>query len=251
MFLPSAFPWFPTLSIRRFSGPTERRRVRQPAKDLYFLFVGGCIRRKGIDLLLQAYADAFMPEEDVTLVVKDLGSRSFYRHNTQLAEVLQFAARRTSPHTLVLTEEMDDSGLAALYRGADALVLPYRAEGFGMPLIEAMACGKPVITTEQGPAIEFCSEKEAYLIPAKEVEVPEPPPQFGPLSSQWTWFEPSVAALAKTLRHVYENRNEAVQRGRMAAHAMRLAFTWKTILPMYLEKIERLAADALRFPQSL
>ena len=221
----------------RTNGPANRL---QNSRGFVFLFVGGTIRRKGIDLLLQAYADAFMPGEDVTLVIKDLGSKTFYSHNNKLRDVQQFAVRRLSPHTIVLTEEMDDAALAALYRGADAFVLPYRGEGFGMPLVEAMACGKPIITTGEGPAVEFCSAEEGYLIPAKEVEVPEPAPPVGPLSGDWTWFEPNVAALAQTLRHVYEHRDEAASRGRKAAAAIERGFTWNTILPIYLERIQQL-----------
>jgi glycosyltransferase involved in cell wall biosynthesis len=221
------------------------------SKGFVFLFVGGTIRRKGIDLLLQAYADAFMPDDDVTLVIKDLGSRSFYSHNTKLGDARQFAARRSAPHTIILTEELDDAALAALYRGADAFVLPYRAEGFGMPLIEAMACGKPVVTTGAGPALEFCSEQEGYLIPAQEVEVPEPAPPLGPLSSKWTWFEPSIASLAQTMRQVYEHRDEAANRGRKAAARIERGFTWKRILPIYLERIQRLVADSIPVPQRL
>jgi glycosyltransferase involved in cell wall biosynthesis len=226
--------------------------IRPPeSKGFVFLFVGGTIRRKGIDVLLQAYADAFMPEEDVTLVIKDLGSRSFYSNITKLGDVQQFAARRSSPHTIILTEEMDDDGLAALYRGADAFVLPYRAEGFGMPLIEAMACGKPIITTGAGPAVEFCTPEQGYLLPSKEVGVPEPLPPVGRLSGDWTWFEPSVAALAQTMRHVYENRAEAADRGRKAAAAIELGFTWKRILPIYVERIGRLLANTALIPQQL
>ena len=234
--------------IFRPDGPATRP---PNSKGFVFLFVGGTIRRKGIDLLLQAYADAFMPDEDVTLVIKDLGSKSFYSHNTKLGDVRQFAARRTAPHTIVLTEELEDAALAALYRGADAFVLPYRGEGFGMPLIEAMACGKPIITTGAGPALEFCSDREGYLIPAQKVRVPEPAPPLGPLSGEWTWFEPSVVSLAQTMRHVYEHRDEAANRGRRAAAAIELGFTWKRILPIYLKRIQRLVADPIRLPQSL
>jgi glycosyltransferase involved in cell wall biosynthesis len=234
--------------IFRPDGPATRP---PNSKGFIFLFVGGTIRRKGIDLLLQAYADAFMPDEDVTLVIKDLGSRSFYSHNTKLADARQFAARRSAPHTIILTEELDDAALAALYRGADAFVLPYRGEGFGMPLIEAMACGKPIITTGAGPAVEFCSKQEGYLIPAQEVEVPEQAPPLGPLSSEWTWFEPSVAALAQTMRHLFENRDEAADRGRRAVAAIERRFTWKRILPIYLERVQRLVTDAIPVPQQL
>jgi glycosyltransferase involved in cell wall biosynthesis/tetratricopeptide (TPR) repeat protein len=232
--------------VFRPDGPVHRP---PNSKGFVFLFVGGTIRRKGIDLLLQAYADAFMPEEDVTLVIKDLGSRTFYSHNTKIRDVQQFAARRSTPHTIVLTEEMEDSALAALYRGADAFVLPYRGEGFGMPLIEAMACGKPIITTGEGPAVEFCSEQEGYLIPAREVEVPEPPPPVGPLSGDWTWFEPNIAALAQTMRHVYEHRDESAGRGRNAAVAIERGFTWKTIQPIYIERIRRLLPESASIHQ--
>lgn len=219
----------------------EGPATRPPnSRGFVFLFVGGLIRRKGIDLLLQAYGDAFLSDEDVTLVIKDLGSRSFYSHNTQLGKVQQFASRASSPHTLVVTEELDDAALAALYRGADAFVLPYRAEGFGMPLVEAMACGKPAIATGEGPATEFCSAENGYLVPAAEVPVPDPAPPLGPLSSEWTWFEPDVAALAETMRHVYEHRDEAAARGQKAAAAIRKSHSWERILPLYLDRVARL-----------
>lgn len=120
-----------------------------------------------------------------------------------------------------------------------------------MPLIEAMACGKPIVTTGAGPAVEFCSAQEGYLVPAQEVAVPEPPPPLGPLSGEWTWFEPSVAALANTMRHVYENRDEAAARGRKAAAAIELGFTWERVLPIYLERIQRLVEDTILVPQQL
>src|ERR1700733_10011670 len=120
-----------------------------------FRGVGCAIRRKGVDILLRAYADAFSPHDDVSLIFKENGASTFYQHNNLMSEILKLKDDRSAPDVILLTKEMDDPALASLYRGCDALVLPYRGEGFGMPLIEAMACGRPVITTAAGPALEF------------------------------------------------------------------------------------------------
>ena len=205
-----------------------------------FLFVGGTIRRKGVDLLLQAYADAFSPDDDVTLIFKETGASSFYQHNNLLPQIQKLALASNAPHVIVLKEEMDDPTLASLYRGCDAFVLPYRGEGFGMPLMEAMACGKPVVTTAAGPAMEFCSAEFAYLIPATEVAVPDPPPPFGEFTSEWTWFEPDLVELAATLRAIYEDREEAARRGHIAAERIAQTHTWPHIIGLYLDRVAHL-----------
>ena len=209
-------------------------------REFVFLFVGGTISRKGIDLLLQAYGDSFAPDDDVTLVIKDVGSSSFYQHNTLLSQVFSFAGQSSSPHVVRVSQNVDDECLAALYRGCDAFVLPYRGEGFGMPIAEAMACGKPVIVTGEGPAPEFCPPNCGYLIPAREVAVPDPAPALGQLTGEWTWFEPDVAILARTMRHVYEKREEAMERGQNAATAIRRTLAWDRVLPMYLQRVAQL-----------
>jgi glycosyltransferase involved in cell wall biosynthesis len=207
-----------------------------------FLFVGGTIPRKGTDLLLQAYTDAFSPSDDVTLVIKDTGSSAFYEHNNLLPQIRNMRQRPNAPHILLLTQEIDDAKLASLYRGCDAFVLPYRGEGFGLPLMEAMACGKPVVTTAAGPAPEFCSAQASYLVPAKEISVPDLPPSFGELSCEWTWFEPGMVELAEALRAIYENREEAQRRGVLAAQLILQSHAWPNVMHLYLERVAHLTA---------
>ena len=81
-----------------FSTRGYRRGVRRTAADCMFLFVGGTIRRKGADVLLQAYAEAFSDDDDVTLVFKETGASSFYRHNNLLPKVQRMARRPGAPH---------------------------------------------------------------------------------------------------------------------------------------------------------
>ena len=58
-----------------------------------------------------------------------------------------YATLRPASAGDLLDDELDDDEVAALYRACDVLVHPYRGEGFAMPVLEAMACGLPVITT--------------------------------------------------------------------------------------------------------
>ncbi len=216
----------------------------QGCRKFMFLFVGGAIRRKGVDALLQAYKACFGPGEDVSLVLRVLGSAGAYQHNTLTAQIQEIAVDPRSPHLQFLTDSIDDATLASLYRGCDALVLPYRAEGFGMPLVEAMACGKPVITTARGPSEDFCSKKTAYLVSAREEEVPDDPPPLGQFAGDFTWFEPDLGELARTLRYVYEHRDEAAQRGRAASKTIQERYTWSRVTPIYLDRIRQLVAPS-------
>jgi glycosyltransferase involved in cell wall biosynthesis len=60
---------------------------------------------------------------------------------------------------------LPDSALAALYGGASAFTLPSLYEGFGLPCLEAMACGAPVVTTRRGALPETCGDAALYVDP--------------------------------------------------------------------------------------
>ena len=145
------------VDLERFApdGGARDSRARAGAACT-FLFVGGTIWRKGIDVLLAAWARAFGPGDDVRLVVKDFGVDSSYKGQTAGDDVRALAARTDVAPVTYLTEDLPAAELPALYRAADVVVLPYRAEGFCLPALEAMACGVPVIHTAAGPTGEFC-----------------------------------------------------------------------------------------------
>jgi glycosyltransferase involved in cell wall biosynthesis len=222
--------------IFRPEGPTFRP---QGSRKFVFLFVGGAIPRKGIDLLLEAYESAFEASQDVTLVLLMSDSAGAYQHNSRLAEIKAASTDPERSYILTISESLTDAALADLYRGADAFVLPYRGEGFGMPLLEAMACGKPVITTAEGPSKDFCDDTNSYLISATTEPVPDQPPPLGPMASPFAWFEPSLTQLIKTFRHVYKNPAEAAAKGRAAALSTR-HLTWQHATNRYAERVRHL-----------
>ena len=213
-----------------------------PGPQFRFLFVGGTIRRKGIDLLLAAYGRAFRPGDGVGLVVQDMGSRSFYRGQTAGAAI---AALRDRGYPVKHREEpLAPAGLARLYAACDCAVQPYRGEGFALPAAEAMACGLPTIVTGAGPALDYASEETAYLVPARRVDLPgDRVGDVETVGRAWLW-EPDVGALAELMRRVASDPASARAKGDAAARSIRGRFTWAHAA----EAVERrlLALAALR-----
>jgi glycosyltransferase involved in cell wall biosynthesis len=93
---------------------------------------------------------------------------------------------------VILTGQVSDEHLAALYSGAHALVFPSNDEGFGLPTVEALACGTPVVACDVPALREVLSERATFvdcgdlkaLVRAAQQArrpAPEPPP--------WTWAD--------------------------------------------------------------
>ena len=178
--------------------PAQAPLVLPPGPGFRFLFVGGTIFRKGIDVLLAAFERAFQPGDDVGLVIKDMGSKSFYRGQTAEARVAALRERGYSVN--YIDRNLDEQDMARLYAACDCLVHPFRGEGFALPIVEAMACGLPVIVTGAGPVLDYASEETAFLIPARRGNFAEF--RVGDLETigrPWLW-EPDLDALVDHLR---------------------------------------------------
>jgi glycosyltransferase involved in cell wall biosynthesis/Flp pilus assembly protein TadD len=212
----------------------------QTRKRFKFLFVGGTIRRKGIDLLLRAYTETFSTGDDVCLVIKDMGVGSFYRGQTA-EQVIARYQKSGGPEIEYLAQELTAEQMAALYQSCDCLVHPYRGEGFGLPIAEAMACGKPVIVTGYGPALDFCNPDNAYLLPAQRV--PFRDNRVGDIETVGRpWLvEPDVAWLRRWIAHVAAHPEEARLKGEAAAEHIRNYFTWDHTAATVLAQLDLLA----------
>ncbi|MEJ5349310.1 MAG: glycosyltransferase [Desulfosoma sp.] len=204
-------------------------------KTFKFLFVGGTIWRKGIDVLLTAYRNVFTRSDDVTLVVKDFGQNSFYKGQGLISAIQALQKDPRAPEILYIDEDLDESLMPRLYKACNCLVHPYRGEGFGMPVLEAMACGVPVIVTEGGATDDFCKPEFTYKIKATRRAFTAPTIQFAS-GAGWV-LEPDLEELQKLLLHVYENFEEAKQKAQTACDHVLQHYNWKRITDLILARI--------------
>jgi glycosyltransferase involved in cell wall biosynthesis len=125
----------------------------------YLLFVGALQARKDPLGAIEALSLA-NPDLRLVLVGPDKGAA---------AEARRLAARLGLENRVEFAGHVEKSALAALYRGAKALVFPSRYEGFGLPVLEAMASGTPVVATSAGAIPEVAGDAAVLVEPGDPV----------------------------------------------------------------------------------
>jgi glycosyltransferase involved in cell wall biosynthesis len=215
-------------------------------KSFKFLFVGGTIARKGFDVLLNAWKEAFGPDDDVCLVVKDIGGKSFYKGQTGADWIREMQASGRCAEIEYIDTEMQPSQLPGLYAACDVLVHPYRGEGFGLPIAEAMACGLPCVVTRGGAADDFCTDAESWGVSARRVPVPGG--KVGPfetVAEPW-WLEPSIPDLVDKLRQAFLDKAARSRKGAAARGKIALHFTWEKSSEIAQSRLREIAEKTTR-----
>lgn len=190
--------------------PSGRKRI---------LHVSSGFPRKGADCLVEAYARAFSPSDDVELVIK-----TFPNPDNAIPAILrefEESGRAAAPVT-VLRESCGSAELFALYRTAAMLVAPSRGEGFGLPLAEAMWLGVPVVTTNYSGQTDFCRPETAWLVDYRLA-----PSQAHVAGAFSLWAEPSVEHLAQQMRAVLDQPALARERSVRAREFVAQHVTWR------------------------
>ena len=142
--------------------PSDARRqdvlARYGIASPYLLYVGGINARKNIARLFEAFARLHERRPEVTLVIG--GKRQW-----QTAEIDATFQRLNLERAVHFTGYLDDADLPALYSAAAAFVFPSLYEGFGLPPLEAMACGTPVVTSSTSSLPEVVGDAALTIDP--------------------------------------------------------------------------------------
>ena len=181
----------------------RRAGVRRP----YVLFVGTQEPRKAIPDLVAAFDDVASSHTEHSLVLA--GGRGW-----GAAAVDAAVSRAVHPGRVVRTGYLDDNAVAVLMRRAEVVAYPALEEGFGLPALEALACGTPLVTTS-GSAMAETAGDAALLVAAGDTsalaEAIEEALRRGPAVTARV-----AAGLAVAASHTWE----ASARGHLAAYRL-------------------------------
>ena len=192
-------------------------------RGFVFLSVFDWSVRKGWDLLLHAFATEFARDhDDVTLLLHVHSSHGVT--GRELGELVdRFLRRRLGrslrrvPPIKLLTRALAPEDLRRLYAAADCFVLPTRGEGWGRPLMEAMAMRRPAIATRWSGQLEYMTDRNAYLCAVERlVRVPPHALREAPAFRGHYWAEPSIDDLRRLMRRVVQRPAEARAKGERA-----------------------------------
>jgi glycosyltransferase involved in cell wall biosynthesis len=189
----------------------EGERLLGPSKGAEILHVGSTIPRKRIDTLLQSFAEVRRSRPDARLL--RVGG-AFTRHQLALLERLQLR------DATVVIPYLERDALAAVYRRASFTVLPSQQEGFGLPLIESLACGTPVLASDIPVLREVGGTAVEYI----------------PVGDASAWSRSMLGAIDEKATDPSE-WNDRIKRGLVRAaeyswpeHARRLALLYRDLL---------------------
>lgn len=195
---------FNGVDTKMFNPRVKGTKIREKHKlgdSPLVLFVGGLEPRKGLEYLIMAIEIVRRDVPDVRLLIvgkeafsSTKGERNFFDHlvrRSRLERCVDFA------------HDIEESDLPGYYAACDVFALPSRMEGWGLSIMEAMACGKPVVATKVGGIPELVKN-----------------------NSNGCLVNPGdTAALARRIIRLLKNRDDAEEMGREGIKKAR-TYSW-------------------------
>jgi len=219
--------------------------------EFNFLSVFKLETRKGWDVLLEGYWLEFKKWENTTLYLQtylfggfDIIARdpnaiddAIHYHFDTIKHRLPGLQWEDLPRVQIISDELPQDHMPRLYKAADAFVLPTRGEGFGMPMMEAMAMGLPTIATNWSGCVDFMNEENAYLIKVESMQLSE--------SQMGKWAEPSLSHLRQLMRKVFTDREGGRKKGSIARQHIVARYSQEIVGDMVVAKLAEIERRVL------
>ena len=188
------------------ASPARKRTVGAPFTVLAMADSRSSFTRKNPAGALRAFRLAFGTSRSARLLLKLSGA---------IKEVQDLEASfgdLTGSNVKIIKDFLDSASIEALYRSADVLLSLHRAEGFGLPMLEAMAHGVPVVATGWSGNLEFMDASDSHLVPYTLIPLEDAAAIYGRGSrgtigsGSSVWADPCLESAANSLRYLAKDR---------------------------------------------
>jgi glycosyltransferase involved in cell wall biosynthesis len=222
---------------RLFGVDGERLPLLQPIEGFKFLHVGKAEPRKGTVELLQAFDRAFSDDEPIYLILACHNRMIAGFDTVRFVENLGLRRRRWIVPIQPLPRRED---VPRLFRSCDAFLAPSQAEGWGLPALEAMACGLPVALTHYSGHTAFADPDNSLAIPFHMSPIQQGElPHFARADGDYgQWAVPDIDALAEVMRTMRQDHERYRRRALSQAGSIADRWAWRRAAAKACDRIE-------------
>lgn len=217
--------------VFRGGGIASKEARKEPSDVFRFLHIGKFEDRKGTVQLIKCFNQAFEGNKDIrlTLSIDNPHVKGFSAEAqvAALAKYLKFPSNNVDIIHHV-------KNVSDLYLTHDCGVFPTKAEGIGLPIVESMAHGLPVITCYNTGITEYANDRNSILIKNLKEE-PIYDQHFFPNKGEFgTWMSPSDADLIEAMKMAISNRSKLQEIGNNAKRFIAEEFSWNKSVKDFL-----------------
>ena len=206
-----------------------------------FLLIGKYEQRKSMNESIDAFARVFGNNPNVELIIKS----DFFKDPTEKKIELDNKITSTGANNIQLVWGYQTiNQIADLYRSCNIFLFPTKAEGWGLPLIEAAACGLPLITTYYSGQTEFIKDiKSSCVLVDYQLEpincqeyqsfYPAPDNNYG------KWAVMTIDNIAQAIKQAYDNYPALSQQATKNSELIRTKYSWANSAIKSLEILKK------------
>lgn len=215
--------------------------TRQDSSVTRFLTVGKFEERKSHMETVLAWASVFGQDPEIELVIK---TDHFVNVEVKQQGLEEFLTRLNITNVRPIWGKLEPRAMTDLYRSADVFVLPSKGEGWGLPIIEAVAQGLPVITTMYSGQSEYLQHVASSVLPVDY--------ELGPITcaefqrfyptrdGNWgSWAVPNIESLAQAMVAARDNIDTLKPQAQSNAGIIRQRYSWSACVDQALQTLQR------------
>lgn len=213
----------------KFTPKNRKRLANKKNRRFTFISIFGFQHRKNPEGLLKAYWKEFSSRDNVRLFIKTNGYAPYenerWIRNRIIAYKASLGIRKKTAPVKIVARQLKANHIRRLYTQGHCFVLPTRGEGVGLPFLESMASGVPVIATGWGGHTDFLTSKNSFLVNYKLRPPVRSMNRKSSISRQFRslfsgkgqlWAEPNIRSLRKQMRKAYNNPLICKKKGKRA-----------------------------------